>query len=377
MYSDGVANQRASNGTDCPEPIAIVGIGCRLPGGGDSPTEFWELLKNGTDAISEVPKERYNIEKFYDPDQSKPGKATSKWGGFVKQPIDTFDASFFGFSPREAACLDPLQRWLLEVSWEAFEDAGQVPAALRGSNVGVFIGAFTLDYNVMQLGEANRATIEGHTGTGGAMTMLSARLSYFYDLRGPCLALDTACSSSMVAVHLACQSIWAGESTMALAGGVNAMFTPEYTITNSKAGMLSPDGRCKSFDAAANGYVRGEGAAVVLLKPLSAALADGDQIYALIRGTACNQDGHSEGITVPNGEAQEAAMRQACLRAGVRAGQLQYVEAHGTGTAVGDPIEVNALAAVLNEGRPAGDTCLIGSVKSNIGHTEAVAGWPP
>lgn len=356
------------------EPIAIVGIGCRLPGGVASPDDFWDLLKGGIDAISEVPSSRYNIQKFYDPDETKAGKTVSKWGGFVDQQIDMFDADFFGFSPREASCLDPLQRWLLEVSWEAFEDAGQRPEALRGSNVGVFIGAFTLDYNIMQLSEANRATIEAHTGTGGAMTMLSARLSYHYDLRGPSLALDTACSSSMVAVHLACQSIWSGESRMALAGGVNAMFMPEYTITNGKAGMLSPDGRCKSFDAAANGYVRAEGAAIVLLKPLSVALAEGDRIYAVIRSTACNQDGHSEGITVPSGDAQEAAMREACRRAGVVGGELQYVEAHGTGTLIGDPIEVNALAKVLSESRPAGEKCLIGSVKSNIGHTESVAG---
>lgn len=356
------------------EPIAIIGIGCRLPGGADSPEKFWELLAEGVDAISDVPSERYSIDAFYDPGPARQGKTTTRWGGFVKQRVEEFDAQFFGMSPREAACLDPLQRWLLEVTWEALEDGGLVPERVAGSNVGVFIGGFTLDNTIMQFSEGNRHLFEAHTATGTALTMLSARLSYFFDFKGPCFTLDTACSSSLVAVHLACQSIWNKESSLALAGGANAMFMPEHTIAESMAGMMSPDGRCKAFDASANGYVRGEGAAIVLLKPLSQALTDGDEIYAVIRGTACNQDGLTNGITVPNSSAQEEVIRNACSRAGIVPGQVQYVEAHGTGTPVGDPIEARALANALAEGRPAGQKCLVGSVKTNIGHTEAVAG---
>lgn len=374
FYGDFEEKSKALNDHPALEPIAIIGIGCRLPGGADDPDKFWKLLLDGVDAITEVPDSRYNIDNFYNPDSTKPLKTNTRYGGFINYRIDEFDAQFFGMSPREAACLDPLQRWLLEVSWEALEDGGQIPSNLAGTNVGVFIGAFTLDYHLMQFCDSNRHLIEAHTGTGGGFTILSARLSYMMDFRGPCMSVDTACSSSLVAVHLACQSIWNGESTLALAGGCNAMFMPEYTITNSKAGMLSPDGHCKSFDSQANGYVRGEGAAIVVLKPLSKAIADGDQIYATIRGTACNQDGHSEGITVPNGLAQEAVMMEACKRANISPGQIQYVEAHGTGTPVGDPIEVNALANVLSQGRTAGQKCIIGSVKTNIGHTEAVSG---
>jgi acyl transferase domain-containing protein/acyl carrier protein len=356
------------------EPIAIIGIGCRFAGGVNSPDSFWNLLKNRVDAISEVPSDRWDTRTYYDPDPTKPGKAATRWGGFVDQKIEEFDALFFGMSPREAACLDPLQRWLLEVAWEALEDGGQIPERLIGSKTGVFIGAFTLDCKILSLCESNRDLIGPHTGTGNAMTMVSNRISYAFDFRGPSMSIDTACSSSLIAVHLACQSLWDGESTLALAGGANAMFRPEYTIAESKAGMLSPDGRCKSFDARANGYVRGEGAGVVLLKPLSKALEDRDPIYALIRGTATNQDGHTNGITVPSGAAQEALMKEACRKAGVSPGQLQYVEAHGTGTPVGDPIEVNALANVLSIDRTDGDKCIIGSIKSNFGHTEAAAG---
>lgn len=356
------------------EPIAIIGIGCRLPGGANDADSFWNLLCNSVDAISEVPAERYKVDAFYDPNQKKPFTTVSRWGGFINQRIDEFDANFFGISPREASSLDPLQRWLLEVSWEALEDGGQVPLKLAGLPVGVFIGAFTLDYNIMQFNGSNRELIEPYTGTGSSATILSARLSYFYDFTGPCITLDTACSSSLVGVHLACQSLWNHESIIALAGGVNAMFMPDYAVSESKAGMLSPDGRSKSFDAKANGYVRGEGAAIVVLKPLSQALKDGDQIYATIRGTACNQDGHSNGITVPNGQAQKAAMKQACQRAGLLPAQIQYIEAHGTGTPTGDPVEATAIGEVYGTSTTGNQECLIGSVKTNIGHTEAVAG---
>ncbi|KAB8141147.1 type I polyketide synthase [Chloroflexia bacterium SDU3-3] len=355
------------------EPIAIIGIGCRLPGGVVGPLSFWDLLASGQDATSDVPADRWDIRSFYDPDPAKPGKLKTFHGGFLDQ-VDRFDAPFFGISPREADCLDPQQRLLLEVSWEALEDAGLAPERLAGSNTGVFVGAFTLDYKVIQFSAGSRDLIDSHTATGSMMTMVSNRLSYAYDLRGPSMSVDTACSSSMVAVHLACQSLWRGECSLALAGGVNVMTTPEYTIAESKGGFLSPDGRCKTFDSRANGYARGEGAGVLVLKPLAQALADGDPIYALIRGTAVNQDGHTQGITVPNGDAQQALLREACRQAGVAPWQLQYVEAHGTGTPVGDPIEANALGTALAEDRPEGECCVIGSVKTNIGHLEAAAG---
>jgi acyl transferase domain-containing protein/acyl carrier protein len=355
------------------EPVAIIGMGCRFAGGATSPEAFWNLLRESVDAITEVPQDRWNITTFYDPNRAKPGKANTRWGGFLEQ-VDQFDAQFFQISPREAALMDPQQRLLLEVCWEALEDGGQVPQRLTGSRTGVFMGAFTLDYKVLQFSESNRHLVDSHTATGAMMTLVANRLSYVFDLRGPSVALDTACSSSLVAVHLACQSIWNGECSLALAGGVNVMCKPDYTIAESKAGMLSPDGRSKAFDASANGYVRGEGAGVVVLKPLSKALADGDPIHAVIRGTAVNQDGHSPGITVPSGEAQQALLREAYGRAGIEPKQIQYVEAHGTGTPVGDPLEVNALGAVLSADRPEGAECYIGSVKTNIGHTEAAAG---
>ncbi|NMO16194.1 type I polyketide synthase [Pyxidicoccus fallax] len=347
-------------------------MGCRFPGA-KGPEEFWRLLIHGVDAVGEIPKDRWDISTFYDASPDRPGKATTKWGGFVDQPLGAFDAMFFGMSPREAAYLDPMQRWLLEVSWEAFEDAGLKPESLAGSRTGVFVGAFTVDATVYQLQQGNTELLGPHSGTGSAMTMVSNRLSYWYDLRGPSVSLDTACSSSLVAVHLACQSLWSGESTLALAGGASTMFQPGYTISESKAGMLSPDGRCKTFDSRANGYVRGEGAGLVVLKPLSAALRDGDTIHAVIRGTAANQDGRTNGITVPNGEAQKAVAREALRRAGLAPHQVRYIEAHGTGTPVGDPIEARALGEVFGQGRAEG-RCVVGSVKTNIGHLEAAAG---
>ncbi|WP_437672444.1 beta-ketoacyl synthase N-terminal-like domain-containing protein [Sorangium sp. So ce131] len=372
---DSPLPSRGSSGAGAPaEPIAIIGIGCRFPGGAHDAGSFWQLLRAGVDAIGEVPPDRWSAARFHDPRPAKPGKTVSRWGGFVAQRIELFDALFFGMSPREAASLDPMQRWLMEVSWEALEDAGVVPERLAGSDTAVFIGGFTEDTKILQMDSKNRDLIGPHAATGTAMTMLANRLSYLYDLRGPSVALDTACSSSLVAVHLACQSLWNGESSLALAGGVNAMFRPEYTIAESKAGMLSPDGRSKAFDARANGYVRGEGAGIVVLKPLGRALDDGDPIYAVIRGSGVNQDGRTNGITVPNGEAQQALIREVYARAGVSPAQIQYVEAHGTGTPVGDPIEANALGAALGAGRAPDDPCWIGSVKTNIGHLEAAAG---
>src|SRR5215831_6109216 len=354
------------------EPIAIVGIGCRFATA-TNPEAYFQLLKNGIDATTEVPEDRWNMRSFYDPDRRIPGKVSTFRGGFLPR-IDGFDAQFFGISPREAACMDPQQRLLLEISWEALEDAGIVPERLAGKNVGVFIGAFTLDYKRIQLGYLNRRLMDAHTATGSMMTMVSNRLSHSFDFRGPSMSIDTACSSSLVAIHVACNSIRAGECSLALAGGVNVMVTPEYSIAESKGGFRAPDGRSKPFSASANGYGRAEGAGVVILKRLSDAIADRDPIYAVIRGSAVNQDGHTNGITVPSNDAQTTLIREACRRAGVEPGAIQYVEAHGTGTPVGDPIEVAALATALGEGRLPDSPCVVGSVKGNVGHMEAAAG---
>jgi acyl transferase domain-containing protein/ubiquinone/menaquinone biosynthesis C-methylase UbiE len=353
------------------QPIAIIGIGCRFPGGANSPQAFWKLLRDGTDAITEVPADRWNVDTLYNPDTAKPGKIRTRWGGFIEQ-IDQFDAQFFGISPREAVRMDPQQRLLLEVAWEALEDGGQVPEHIAGTSTGVFIGIYTSDYHDIQL--CDRNSIDAYANLGSFYCIAANRISYLLNLNGPSMAVDSACSSSLVAVHLACQSIWNGESTLALAGGVNAILKPEISIGFTQASMLSPDGRCKTFDAKANGFVRAEGAGIVVLKPLENALADGDSIYAVIRGSAVNQDGQTNGITVPNGQAQEAALREAYRQAGVSPKLVQYIEAHGTGTSVGDPIEANALGTVLGSDRIPGNYCLIGSVKTNIGHLESAAG---
>jgi acyl transferase domain-containing protein len=358
----------------CREPLAIIGIGCHFPGGAINPRTFWDLLSSGTDATREIPDDRWDVRKFYDPDPLKSGKMYTSHGGYLER-IDQFDAHFFGIAPREAMWLDPQQRLLLQVTWEALEDAGLAAEELIGSDTGVFMGGFTLDYQLTQnFGPLSRYELQAHSATGMMMTMLANRISYIFGFHGPSMSIDTACSSSLVSLHLACQSIWNGECSMALAGGVNAMMAPAMTVAESKSGFLAPDGRSKTFDAAANGYARGEGAGVVLVKSFARAQADGDPIYALIRGTAVTQDGHTNGITVPNQLAQEEAMRAAYRRAGIQPGQVQYVEAHGTGTPVGDPIEARAIGTVLSAGRPAGERCIVGSVKTNIGHLEAAAG---
>ena len=351
-------------------PIAIIGMSCRFPQA-DGLAAFWQLLEDGTDAIQEVPAERWDVDHYYDPDASRPGKMTTRWGGFVAG-LDRFDRGFFGISPREAARMDPQQRLLLEVAWEALEDAGQPIEQLGGSQTGVFVGISSSDYGMQQLSGTELA--DAYAGTGSALSIAANRLSYAFDLRGPSLAIDTACSSSLVAIHQACRSLRSGESTLAVVGGVNAVLSPQVTINFSKAGFMAPDGRCKPFDARANGYVRAEGAGVVVLKPLARAQADGDAIYAVIRGSAVNQDGRSNGLTAPNRGAQEAVLRAAYHAAGVSPGAVRYVEAHGTGTALGDPIEAHALGAVLAADRAPGDRCAIGSVKSNLGHLESAAG---
>ncbi len=355
------------------QPIAIIGMGCRFPGGASTPNAFWELLRNGVDAITEVPADRWNWRMFYDANTQRPGKTYSRWGGFIKD-IDKFDAQFFGISPREATRMDPQQRLLLEVAWEALENAGQVPDALAGSNTGVFVGISAHDYSDIHSVITEHHLGNAYTNLGGALSIAANRISYWFNFRGPSVAVDTACSSALVAIHMACQSIWNGDATLALAGGVNAILTPSLTIGFSKASMLSPDGRCKSFDAQANGYVRAEGAGMILLKPYAQALADGDPIEAVILSTVVNQDGRTPGISVPGADAQEAMLKRAYQQAGIAPESVQYVEAHGTGTPIGDPIEAKALGKVLSANRPAGNECLIGSVKSNIGHLEAGSG---
>ncbi|MBI3898381.1 MAG: SDR family NAD(P)-dependent oxidoreductase [Gammaproteobacteria bacterium] len=355
-------------------PVAIIGIGCRFPGKVDSPSSFWDLLARGGDTIIDVPPDRWNSARFYDPDPKKSGKLYFRAGGFLQHRIDQLDAAFFGISPREAEDLDPQQRLLLEVAWEAIEDAGLVPAHLAGSETGVYIGAFALDYLLTQLNPLNRHAIDQHTAVGITATILSNRLSYLFDLRGPSMTMDTACSSSLVALHHAFRAVASGECVLALAGGVNVMLRPEFPIAMCKGGFLSPDGRCKSFDARADGYGRGEGAGIVVLKRLSDALNDNDAIYALVRATGVNQDGRTDGITVPNRVAQETLIRRVCAQAKLSPRAIRYVEAHGTGTAVGDPIEAAALGAVIGKDRAPHEACPVGSVKANIGHLEAAAG---
>jgi acyl transferase domain-containing protein/surfactin synthase thioesterase subunit len=353
------------------EPIAIIGVGCRFPGA-KNPEAFWQLLINGVDAITEVPAERWDVNALYDPNPGTRGKMNTRWGGFLDQ-VDQFDSQFFGIAPREAVYMDPQQRLLLEVAWEALENAGQVLEQLACSNTGVFIGIGNYDYGRL-LASLNLAQINAYMGTGNALSIAANRISYLFNFRGPSMAIDTACSSSLVAVHLASQSLRSGESNLCLVGGVNLILSPGPTITYSLARMISPDGRCKTFDARANGYVRGEGCGIVVLKRLSDALRDSDTIVALIRGSAINEDGLSNGLTAPNGPSQEAVIHQALVNAGVRPDQISYVELHGTGTSLGDPIEAKALGAVLARNRAPGSLCAVGSVKTNIGHLEAASG---
>lgn len=351
------------------EPIAIIGMGCRFPGAGD-PESFWQLLFNGVDAISEIPADRWPKQAFYHPDPAVPGKSISKWGGFLDS-IDQFDPFFFGISPNEAKQMDPQQRLLLELSFEALDNAGLSKEHIGGTPTGVFIGISVNEYSHIQFG--NPSAISSHSGTGSALSIAANRISYFYNFRGPSMAIDTACSSSLAAVHLACQSLRNGECSMALAGGVNMILSPAHSIAFTKAGVLAPDGRCKTFDANANGYVRGEGGGVVVLKTLASAKADGDTALALIAGSAMAQDGRTNGLMAPNRESQEALLREAYRAAGISPGSVQYVEAHGTGTLLGDSMEAAAIGAVIGTERANG-TCVIGSVKTNIGHLEAAAG---
>lgn len=350
------------------EPIAITGMACRLPGGVDDPDSFWELLRSGKDAVTEVPRERWDVDAYYSTNPEAHGKSTTRWGAFLSC-IDAFDAEFFNISPREALSMDPQQRIALELAWRVLENAGEAPDRLAGSQTGVFLGICTNDYGQMM---RDLTRIDPYFGTGNNASVAAGRVSYWLGLQGPALAVDTACSSSLEAVHLACQSLRAGECNMAIAGGVNLILRPDGMIYFSKLQAMARDGRCKTFAASADGYVRGEGAAMVLLKRLPDAIAAGDRIHALIRGTASNQDGRSNGLTAPNGRAQEAVIRQALANGCVAAEQVSYVECHGTGTPLGDPIEVEALARVLGGERKT--PLWIGSLKTNMGHLEATAG---
>ncbi|HEX5496861.1 MAG TPA: acyltransferase domain-containing protein [Mycobacteriales bacterium] len=353
------------------EPVAVIGLGCRLPKA-DGPGAFWRLLREGTDAVGPAPAGRWAAAVSADPDTAASVSLADTEAGFLDRPIDGFDPLFFGISPREAEEMDPQQRLFLEVAWEALEDAGLANDGLRGTRTGVFVGAIWRDF--ADLAGPDPARISSHSATGRALNMVANRLSYVLGLRGPSVVLDSACSSSLLAVHLACQSLWSGESSVALAGGVNLMLNPATMLALARFGGLSPDGRCKAFAAAADGFGRGEGAGVVVLKPLSRALADADDIWCTIRGSAVNNDGFSNGLTAPNPTAQKEVLADACRRAGVAPGDVQFVETHGTGTVLGDPIEADALGAVLGGARPAGAPLVIGSVKTNLGHLEGAAG---
>jgi phthiocerol/phenolphthiocerol synthesis type-I polyketide synthase C len=356
------------------EPIAVVGMGCRFPGGVNNPEQFWDLLCAGRSGIVRVPAERWDADAFYTDDHTVPGTICSREGGFLTswQP-DEFDAEFFSISPREAAAMDPQQRLLIEVAWEALEDAGLPPHTIRGTQTSVFVGVTAYDYMLTLAGRLRPEDLDAYIPTGNSANFAAGRLAYILGARGPAVVIDTACSSSLVAVHLACQSLRWRESDTALVGGTNLLLSPGPSIACSRWGMLSPEGQCKTFDASADGYVRGEGAGVVVLKRLNDAVRDGNRILAVVRGTAVNQDGASSGVTVPNGPAQQALLRTALTSSKLKPADIDYVEAHGTGTPLGDPIELDSLSKVFSD-RESSQPLVIGSVKTSLGHLEAAAG---
>ena len=352
--------------------FAIVGYALRVPGAADA-DEFWDVLQQGRDAVSEVPPDRWDVDEYYDPDPDAPGKIVTRRAGFIDD-VTGFDAPFFGLSKRETMLIDPQHRLLLETAWQAVEHSGTAPSALANTKTGVFVGLGTHDYLGLISEELSPAEIQAYVAIGTSSAAGAGRISYGLGLQGPAVSVDTACSSSLVAVHQACQALRFGECDLALAGGVNVILSAKTAMTFSHAHMLAPDGKCKTFDASADGYVRGEGCGVIVVKRLDDAIRDGDRIRAVIRGSAINQDGASGGLTVPNGVAQQRVISEALQCAGVAPGDVGYLEAHGTGTSLGDPIEVQAAGAVLGDGRDAGQPLLIGSVKTNIGHLEAAAG---
>ena len=352
---------------DAEEPIALIGAGCRLPGGIDDLDSYWRLLEKGVNAVAMVPPERRALGGW-----QSGGDSHRVWYAGLVDNLDMLDARFFGISAREAATMDPQQRMVLEVAWEALEKSGYAPGGLAGSATGVFVGLSTSDY--AQLIRESGADADVYVATGNAHNAAAGRLSFLLGLRGPSMVIDTACSSSLVAIHVACLSLRARNCDMALAGGVNVVLSEQAFQCFSAWGMVAPDGKCKAFDAAANGFVRSEGCGFVVLKRLSDAVADRDNILAVIRGSAVNQDGRSSGLTVPNGPAQEAVIRQALAAARIAPADIDYVEAFGTGTSLGDPIEAQALANVLGEGRASDNRLVVGSVKTNLGHLESAAG---
>ena len=354
------------------EPIAIIGLGCRFPGDIDSPEDFWELLMSGKDTIATIPESRWNSEAYYSPNYDEAGKIITTKGSFFSQ-VQESDPEFFGISPREAKNMDPQQHLLLEVCWEALEHANIIPESLAGSRTGVFIGICNQDFSLLSMSR-DKTDIDAYMTTGMAHSVASGRLSYTLGLEGPCVAIDTACSSSLVSVHLACQSLRNLECDLAITGGVNLTLTPETSIDFSRNRMLSPDGKCKAFSSDANGFGRGEGCGLVVLKRLSDVDVKRDRVLALIRGSAVNQDGSSSGLTAPNGPSQQRVIRQALKNANVSADQIDYIEAHGTGTSLGDPIEIGALAEIFSNVRTPKDPLKIGSVKTNVGHMEGAAG---
>jgi len=348
-------------------PVAVIGMACRLPGGIDSPEQLWEALIQGEDLVTEIPADRWDVDDHYDPEPGVPGRSPCKWGAFLDD-VAGFDSDFFGISEREATAMDPQHRLLLETSWEAMEHAGFIPEALAGSLTGVFVGLTVNDY---QLLAADTDAMEGPYGvTGANFSVASGRIAYALGVHGPAMTIDTACSSGLLAIHMACRSLNDGESDLVLAGGANVVMDPRRYAGGSAAGMLSPTGRCHAFDVAADGFVSGDGCAVVLLKRLPDALRDGDRILAVVRGTAANQDGRTETITTPSMNAQTTVYRKALATAGVEPRSVGMVEAHGPGTPVGDPIEYASLANVYGIDGP----CALGSVKTNLGHTQSAAG---
>lgn len=350
------------------EPVAVIGIGCRLPGGINGPEQYWDFLEKGGDAVTVVPPDRWDAEAFYDPDPMAPGRMPTKWGAYLSD-VTGFDADFFGISPREAVAMDPQQRIALEVAWEALDNAGLAPDRLGETRAAVMLGVYYNEYQSLAVQNLN--TIDAYSATGNAHSVTVGRIAYLLGLRGPAVAVDTACSSSLVSVHLACQSLRMRESDLALAGGVNLALRPETQLALGKWGMLSPRGKCNAFDANADGFVRGEGAGIIVLKRLTDAVRDGDRVLAVVRGSALNQDGRSNGLTAPNAPAQREVIARALRAADVPAASVNFVETHGTGTALGDPIEFDALAAAYGRGD---SPCALGAVKSNFGHLEAAAG---
>jgi acyl transferase domain-containing protein len=347
------------------EPVAIIGMGCRFPKA-ENPGSFWDLLRNGIDAIAPVPANRWDIDRFYHPERI-PGKIITRYGGFI-EGLDRFDADLFGVSPEDAQRIDPQQKLMLQVAWEALADAGIVPASLSGTSAGVFIGISKSDHNRAIYGDLE--LVGPNNISDSSLSIVANRLSFCLQVNGPSMAIDTTCSSALVALHLACQSLRSGESELAIVGGISLNLTPDEFIVLSLSGLLSPDGRCKTFDAKADGYGRGEGCGVVVIKLLNEAIANGDNILAVIRGSAVNHNGLSNGLTSPSGLAQQAALGKALANAGVSGDRIGYVETHGTGTPLGDALEVKSLKAKLKSDRP----CWLGSVKTNIGHLEAASG---